>query len=393
MSPASLLTFVILIAAGVIYYLWGPKPGGEKGASSASSKRGSKGNVLEKFTRDLTADAQSKALDPVVGREEEIERVIHILTRRSKNNPLLLGEPGVGKTAIVEGIARRIVAKNVPDNLLGKRVLGLDLPGLISGTKYRGEFEERMKQLTDQIASMNREVILFIDEIHMIEQAKGSEGALNVSDILKPALSRGELQAIGATTWKEYDAFIKPDDALNRRFQPVIVGEPSESATLEILRGIKDAYEKHHHIQYEDAALQAAVTLAKKYIADRFLPDKAIDLIDEAGAKVSIESTHGAKHAMGLLHAAGADVAGRSVTLGKEQQELQAELGHMKTLAGSHPEESELAEIQKKIEHLLSAVDELQKEGVKTEGPPHVTAEDIREVVAQWTGKPLAEIH
>lgn len=391
MNSASLLTFVILIAAGVIYYLWGPKPGGEKPAPGPS-KRGGHGGVLEKFTRDLTADAQSKALDPVVGREEEIERVIHILTRRSKNNPLLLGEPGVGKTAVVEGIARRIVAKNVPDNLIGKRVLGLDLPGLISGTKYRGEFEERMKQLTDQIASMQREVILFIDEIHMIEQAKGSEGALNVSDILKPALSRGELQAIGATTWKEYEAFIKPDDALNRRFQPVIVGEPSDAATLEILRGIKEGYEKHHHIVYEDAALQAAVTLAKKYIADRFLPDKAIDLIDEAGAKVSIESTHGAKHAMGLLHAAGADVAARNVILGKERQELQAELGHMKTLAGTHPEETELADIQKKIEHLLAAIDELQKEGVKTEGPPHVTAEDIREVVAQWTGKPLEEI-
>lgn len=391
MDPASLLTFVILIAAGVLYYLWGPKPGGE-GAPAAPARRAGKGGVLEKFTRDLTADAEEKALDPVVGREEEIERVIHILTRRTKNNPLLLGEPGVGKTAIVEGIARRIVAKNVPDNLLGKRVLGLDLPGLISGTKYRGEFEERMKQLTDQIASMSREVILFIDEIHMIEQAKGSEGALNVSDILKPALSRGELQAIGATTWKEYEGFIKPDDALNRRFQPVIVGEPSASATLDILRGIKGAYEAHHHVQYEDAALQAAVTLAKTYIADRFLPDKAIDLIDEAGAKVSIESTHGAKHAMGLLHAAGADVATRKATLGTERQELQGELAHMKTLAAAHPQESELAEIQKKIEHLLAAVDALQTEAQGAEGPPHVTSEDIRQIVAQWTGKPIGEI-
>ncbi len=390
MNTTSLLILLVLAAAAVISYIWAPK---KQGDQTRTRSFGKKNGTLEKYTHDLTATAASMKLDPVVGREQEIDRVIHILTRRTKNNPLLLGEPGVGKTAIVEGIARRIVAKNVPDNLLGKRVLALDLPGLISGTKYRGEFEQRMTQLTEQIAAMSREIILFIDEIHMIEQAKGAEGALNVSDILKPALSRGELQAIGATTWKEYEHFIRPDDALNRRFQPVIVGEPSPEASLEILRGIKGAYETHHHVVYDDTALQAAVTLSKQYIEDRFLPDKAIDLIDEAGAKVSIDAAHGAKHAIGLLHAAGAEVASRESTLTKERRELEAELGHLADLEKKMPEEGEIREIKKKMEHLVAAVGALQKARAATpNGLPHVAAEDIRNIVAEWTGKHLSDI-
>lgn len=340
------------------------------------------------YTRDLSEEAEKKKLDPVIGREDEIERVIHILARRTKNNPLLLGEPGVGKTAIVEGIARRIAKGDVPGRLKEKRVLALDLGSLISGTKYRGEFEERMKKLTDAIKSMSRLVILFIDEIHMIEQAKGAEGAMNVSDIIKPALSRGELQAVGATTWKEYQAHIKPDDALNRRFQPVIVGEPSPQATLQILQGIKEIYEEHHNVLYDEEALKAAVNLSTKYIKDRFLPDKAIDLIDEAGAKVSIESSHNTKHAMALLHAAGSKLRTRLEVLKRDKLKLKKELSGLKKLAETI-HEPELEEVRGRIEHLMGEIEKIEKrmeQGLigKT---PVVRAEDIKEIVQDWVGK------
>lgn len=387
MDTKNIFAIAVLIAAGIAYYFYGPHRQG-KGKSTGSSK---KGGTLSKFTRDVSADAEAGKLDTVIGREEEIERIIHILSRRSKNNPLLLGEPGVGKTAIVEGIARRISQGDVPEHLKTKRVLALDLPGLISGTKYRGEFEERMKQLTDQISSMGRSVILFIDEMHMIEQAKGSEGALNASDVLKPALSRGELQAIGASTWKEYEALIKPDDALNRRFQPVVIGEPDPHAALEIIRGIKGAYEKHHGVTYNDDAIEASVALSTTYIKDRFLPDKAIDLIDEAGAKVSIEATHSTRHAMGLLDAAGAEVAEKSALLTKDRSVLEEELKHLESLHGAVGNDQEMVEIRRKMEHLIGALKQIEQGHTQT-GVPQVTKDDIREVVAQWTHTPLEDI-
>ncbi|MBU1034709.1 AAA family ATPase, partial [Patescibacteria group bacterium] len=382
-------TAVILVAGALLYYFFYlKKKSGGKGGKMPKTKTGRP--IQMAYTRDLSEEAENKKLDPVIGREDEIERVIHILTRRTKNNPLLLGEPGVGKTAIVEGIARRIAKGDVPGRLKEKRVLALDLGSLISGTKYRGEFEERMKKLTDAIKSMSRIVILFIDEIHMIEQAKGAEGAMNVSDIIKPALSRGELQAVGATTWKEYQAYIKPDDALNRRFQPVIVGEPSPQASLQILQGIKEIYEEHHNVLYDDEALKVAVTLSAKYIKDRFLPDKAIDLIDEAGAKVSIESSHNSKHAMALLHAAGSKLRTRLEVLKKDKAKLKKELTGLKKLQETI-HEPELEEVRGRVEHLMGEIEKIEKrmeQGLigKT---PVVRAEDIKEIVRDWVGKKI----
>ncbi|MEK9179307.1 MAG: AAA family ATPase, partial [Patescibacteria group bacterium] len=279
--------------------------------SKKETKIESNGSILSRFTKDLTADAKKETLDPVVGRDNEIERVIHILSRRRKNNPLLIGEPGVGKTAIVEGLARRISKGSVPKNLLNKRVLVLDVTGMISGTKYRGEFEKRMHELTTELEALARSVILFIDEIHVIEQSAGAEGAMSASDILKPALARGDLQAIGATTWKEYNKYIKPDDALNRRFQPVLVGEPTEADTFIILNGIKKVYEEYHHVVIDDEALQVAIQRSKE-IQDRFLPDKAIDLIDEACAKVAIEAVGGHAVVMGAMNTASVVVSKRA---------------------------------------------------------------------------------
>jgi ATP-dependent Clp protease ATP-binding subunit ClpA len=380
-----LIAFLVVLIGILLYYFSVLRKKAEGGGAPVATVRGS---VLMTYTRDLSADAEAGKLDQVVGRDEEIDRVIHILARRSKNNPLLLGEPGVGKTAIVEGIARRIAAKDVPGRLRSKRVLSLDLGGLISGTKYRGEFEARMKKLTDEIRDMGRIVILFIDEVHMIEQAKGAEGAINVSDILKPALSRGELQTIGATTWKEYEAYIKPDDALNRRFQPVMIGEPSDAAALQILRGIKDAYEEYHGVMYEDDALRAAVTLSKQYIKERFLPDKAIDLIDEAGAKVSIEASHNTKHAMGLLHAAGASMKGKQAALTRERAEIAVELARVSKLEQELPE-PEISEIRKRFQHLVIQVDLLSKRIAESlvGKIPVVRVKDIQDVVKEWTRK------
>lgn len=326
---------VFLVLGGLLYWYWSYQ-------NRKNEAFGFGRTMLATYTRDLTSEAASNGLDPVIGRDDEIERTIHILSRRTKNNPLLLGEPGVGKTAIVEGIARRIAINDVPDTLRGKRLLSLDVGALISGTKYRGEFEKRMNRLIHEIESKRRQVILFIDEVQTIEQTKGAEGALSMGDIIKPPLARGDLQMIGATTWKEYEAQIKSDDALNRRLQPVIVGEPSPAETFLILKGLKSVYEDHHGVQYREGALRAAIGLSRKYITDRYLPDKAIDLIDEAGAKVSIETSTHARHALGLLHAAGAKrSAGPTATATSR---------------------------------------------------PFVDVDDIREVVADWVGKPISAI-
>ncbi|MHB8231157.1 MAG: ATP-dependent Clp protease ATP-binding subunit, partial [Vulcanimicrobiaceae bacterium] len=251
----------------------------------------SKTPTLDAYGRDLTMLARENKLDPVIGRASEIERVIQILSRRTKNNPALIGEPGVGKTAIAEGLAQRVVKGDIPDPLRDKRVITLDLAGLVAGTKYRGEFEERMKRVMDEIRGAAGEIILFIDELHTLVGAGAAEGAIDASNIIKPALARGELQCIGATTLNEFRKHIEKDSALERRFQPVLVGEPSVEETIEILKGLRDRYEAHHKVQITDEALVAAAKLGDRYITDRFLPDKAVDLIDEAGSRVRLQAT------------------------------------------------------------------------------------------------------
>lgn len=254
-----------------------------------SGKRGSSTPALDSYSRNLTQMALDGKLDPVIGREHEIQRVIQILSRRTKNNPCLIGEPGVGKTAVVEGLAQRIAARDVPDTIADKRVMTLDLSGMVAGSKYRGEFEERIKKVIAEVVEA-KDVLLFIDEIHTIIGAGGAEGALDASNILKPSLARGELQLIGATTINEYRKYIEKDSALERRFQPVTVDEPSEEESIAILKGLRSRYEEHHRVEITDDALEAAVKLSSRYINDRFLPDKAIDLIDEAASKVRLSN-------------------------------------------------------------------------------------------------------
>lgn len=286
-----LLVLVLLFLAFVFWMLKGSR---FSSAWQKGSKWNSKTPMLNLYSRDLTALAEQGKMDPVIGRDAEIERVIQVLSRRNKNNPVLVGKSGVGKTAIAEGLALAIRQGKVPKPLWGKRVLALDLPSIVAGTKYRGEFEQRLKRIADEITASERNIILFIDEIHTLAEAGEAAGAIGADDILKPALARGDLQVVGATTKEEYLKFIKKDATLDRRLHPILVDEPTPEETLEILKGIRQRYEDYHKVKISDEAIHEAVEIAAKNIKDKSFPDKAIDLIDEASSMVSLEKVEGA---------------------------------------------------------------------------------------------------
>ena len=331
-------------------------------------------NVLKEFTKDLTAAARSGKLDPVIGRDEEIQRVIQILSRRTKNNPVLIGEPGVGKTAIAEGLAQKIVAADVPEDLLDKQILSLDLSGMIAGTKYRGEFEERIKKALDEVKS-NGKIILFLDELHTIVGAGSAEGAMDAANIIKPALGRGEIRVIGATTLNEYRKYIEKDAALERRFQPVTVGEPAPEACLEILKGLRDKYEAHHRLTITDGALEAAVNLSRRYINDRFLPDKAIDLMDEAASRVRMKNEKSSPDLKALEEKLSA--------LRREKEEAVA--------AQDFEKAAQIRDIEQDYEKQMEIEKDNWHRKVAAEHG-EVTEEDIAAVVSEWTGVPVTRL-
>jgi ATP-dependent Clp protease ATP-binding subunit ClpB len=395
---------------------------------------------LQRFGRDLTEIAEEGKLDPVIGRDEEIRRVIQVLSRRTKNNPVLIGEPGVGKTAIVEGLAQRIVSKDVPESLRDRRVIALDMGALIAGAAYRGEFEERLKGVLKEVSDAQGTIILFLDELHTIVGAGAAQGSVDASNLLKPMLARGELRAVGATTLDEYSKYIEKDAALERRFQPVTVGEPSVQDTIAILRGLKERYEVHHHVTIQDSALIAAATLSHRYIADRFLPDKAIDLVDEAASKIRIEidslpteidevkrrtmqlkieleslrkeKDAAAKERRKAIEAEVAELEGREREMTAQwESEKQAIAGISQTreqldAARVEMERAEReADLQRAAELRYGEIPELERKVAEYEsaererggeGPvflkEEVDADDIAEVVARWTGIPVSRL-
>jgi ATP-dependent Clp protease ATP-binding subunit ClpC len=356
------------VRAQVVYLL------GEEG-TTAYTKQSSKTPTLDEFGRDLTKLAREGKLDPVVGREREIERVIQVLSRRTKNNPALIGEPGVGKTAITEGLAQRIVRGDVPDVLRNKRVVQLDLAALVAGTKYRGEFEERMKKVMDEIRKAQSEVVLFVDELHTLVGAGAAEGAIDASNILKPALARGELQCIGATTLDEYRKYVERDAALERRFQPILVSEPTVEQTIEILKGLRERYEVHHGVTISDEALVAAATLAEKYIADRFLPDKAIDLMDEASSKIRLQASFLPQEVRQAVEKVDRVRREKEETIKSQDFEKAAQLRDKERV------------LRQKLEELESSWKREKGRDIST-----VTGEDIADVVSSWTGIPVTRL-
>ncbi|MCR4719636.1 MAG: ATP-dependent Clp protease ATP-binding subunit [Firmicutes bacterium] len=347
---------------------------GESKPSARQGASGGKTPTLDQFGRDLTHQAQENKFDPVIGRDEEISRVIQILSRRTKNNPCLIGEPGVGKTAVVEGLAQKISEGDVPELLKNKRLVTMDLSSMVAGAKYRGEFEDRLKKAIEEVRTAGN-VILFIDEIHTIVGAGSAEGAIDASNILKPSLARGEIQLIGATTVNEYRKYIEKDAALERRFQPVMVGEPTSEQTIEILKGLRDKYEAHHGVKIEDSAIKAAAELSERYITDRFLPDKAIDLIDEAASKKKLSAL-----------TAPDDVK----NLEKEAEKIKKEKEEA-IISQNFEKAAELRDREKAVEEEL-------KQGTSKWKDNHNSAElkideqDIAEIIAKWTGIPVAKI-
>jgi ATP-dependent Clp protease ATP-binding subunit ClpC len=343
-------------------------------SSHSGSRSSSRTPTVDQLGMDLTAAARAGKLDPVIGRSKEIERVIQILSRRTKNNPVLIGEPGVGKTAIAEGLAHRIVSGDVPETLQGKRLLTLDIGSLVAGTKYRGEFEERLKKVIEEIKSSGN-CTLFIDELHMLVGAGAAEGAVDAANILKPSLARGELQCIGATTLDEYRKHIERDAALERRFQPIVVEEPSVEETIEILKGIRERYEEHHKLKISDEALQSSAELAARYVPDRFLPDKAIDLVDEASSRVRIRRSATPPSLKEAIRGLESLRREKDQAISSQQYEYAAELREREV------------KLQEKIERMEEGL-ELERE----QSQPVVTDEDIAEVVSMWTGIPLNRI-
>jgi ATP-dependent Clp protease ATP-binding subunit ClpC len=354
----------------VLQLLGSNESNGHQGGTSVSANT----PTLDSLARDLTAIAREGSLDPVIGRAKEIQRVIEVLSRRTKNNPVLIGEPGVGKTAIAEGLSQQIVNNEVPEILRDKRVMTLDMGTVVAGTKYRGEFEDRLKKVMDEIRQAGN-IILFIDELHTLIGAGGAEGAIDASNILKPSLARGELQCIGATTLDEYRKYIEKDAALERRFQPIRVEEPTAEESIQILYGLRDRYEAHHRVSIIDAAIEAAVKLSDRYISDRFLPDKAIDLIDEAGSKVRL----------------------RSYTTPPNLKELEVKLEEVrkeKDAAVQSQEFEKAASLRDSEQRLREQLEETKKTWKEKQGKENseVTVEDIAEVVSSWTGIPVSKL-
>ncbi|MBQ7546921.1 MAG: ATP-dependent Clp protease ATP-binding subunit, partial [Clostridia bacterium] len=343
-------------------------------AEEKKAKNQSNTPTLNQFGRDLTEAAGKGMIDPVIGRAQEIERVIQILSRRTKNNPCLIGEPGVGKTAIAEGLALKISTGEVPETLRDKRIVALDLTGMVAGTKYRGDFEERIKSAIDEVIKAG-DVILFIDEIHTLVGAGSAEGAVDAANILKPALARGEMQVIGATTIEEYRKNIEKDAALERRFQPVMVGEPSEEEAVEILRGLRDKYEAHHKVRITDDAILAAVKMSARYIGDRFLPDKAIDLVDEAASRVRLRA-----------FTAPPDL--------KALEDRLKEIGEEKASAVNTQDFERAALLRDEEKKVQQQLDEQRKawQEKSSDSTGEVTSEEIAQIVSQWTGVPVVQL-
>lgn len=356
-----------------VIQLLGGSGGGEH--PDSEGKSGPQTPTVDAFGRDLTKLAREGKLDPVIGRDKEIERVIQVLSRRTKNNPCLIGEPGVGKTAIAEGLAQRITENNVPDILHGKRLVTIELAAVVAGTKYRGEFEERLRKLMVELRQAGN-VMVFIDELHTIIGAGAAEGAIDASNILKPALARGELQCIGATTFDEYRKHIEKDPALERRFQPIVVGEPDKEESLAILKGLRDRYEAHHKVKITDEALEAAVKLSDRYISDRFLPDKAIDLIDEAASRVRIRS-YTAPPDLKQIEEKLTTVCGEKEAAVRNQEFEQA---------------AELRDQERKIKEKLAELRKEWEQQVGTADLSLVTEEDVSYIVSSWTGVPVKKL-